>query len=407
MNKTLLILKHEFQKTVKTRSFVLLTIAFPLLAFLAISGFQIFGGEDGGDPGEVEITNVGYVDNIGLISGYTSQYSVELLSYESEEAAKEALLAAEIDEYIVIPDNYLETGLLSRYTLERELEPPGNVYHSLRSFMINNLLEGKTTSEVKDRTIYPVNLISTTLDKTGNIAEEQGGLSSFILPYAFGLLLIMAIFTSSGYMLQGLSEEKENRIMEILLSSVSTRELITGKVLGLGAAGLLQIIFWLISARFIINFGSSTIGGVLSEIQITPELMALSVIYFILGYLLFAILMAGAGAIASTAREGQQMSVIFSLMAAAPFWLAPVIIENPNGALAQVFTFIPFSAPVTVMMRTGVTDVPLWQVIISIALLAVTIFGALWVAAKVFRVFLLMYGKTPKLGEIIRYLRSA
>lgn len=405
MNKTLLILKHEFQKTVRTKSFIILTIAFPLLAFLAISGFQIFSGE--GEPSEIEVTSMGYVDNLGIMSGYTSQYDVELTPYVSEDAAKEALLDKDIDEYVVIPTDYVETGLVLRYTLERELEPPSNVYQSLRAFLVNNLLEGKTTAEIADRALYPLNLASVTLDETGEIAEEQGGLSGFIIPYAFGILLIMAIFSSSGYMLQGLSEEKENRIMEILLSSVSTRELITGKVLGLGAAGLLQIIFWLVSAQFLINFGSSTIGGILSEIKLTPELVTLSVIYFILGYLLFAIIMAGAGAIASTAREGQQMSVIFTLTAVVPFWLAPVIIENPNGVVAQVLTFIPFSAPVAVMMRTGMADVPLWQIIISIALLIGTIIGSLWIAAKVFRIFLLMYGKTPKMSEILRYLKNA
>ncbi|GAH57167.1 unnamed protein product, partial [marine sediment metagenome] len=131
----------------------------------------------------------------------------------------------------------------------------------------------------------------------------------------FGFLLIMAIFSSSGYLLQGLGEEKENRIMEILLSSVSPRQLLTGKVLGLGAAGLVQVVIWLLSIVFLVQLASTTIGGVLSTLQIPGNLLVLGIVYFILGYLLFAVLMAGIGAIGATARESQQMSMLILMPA--------------------------------------------------------------------------------------------
>ena len=161
------------------------------------------------------------------------------------------------------------------------------------------------------RVQYPLSLNSITLDESGQVAAEQGGFSAFIVPYIFSLLLIMAIFTSSGFLMQGLGEEKENRVMEILLSSVSPRQLITGKVIGLGTAGLLQILVWLVSARFLAEMASSSIGGLLSNLQIPADFLILSLVYFVLGYLLFAIAMAGAGSIGSTARESQQLGMIF------------------------------------------------------------------------------------------------
>ena len=248
---------------------------------------------------------------------------------------------------------------------------------------------------------------STTLDSSGQVAEEQGGFTAFIVPYIFSILLIMSIFTSSGYIVQGLGEEKENRIMEVLLSSVSPRQLITGKVLGLGSAGLIQIVIWLVSARFIAGMASSTIGGMLSSLQVTTEFLVISLIYFVLGYFLFAIIMAGAGSIGATARESQQLSVMFTLAAVAPLWFAVAITENPDGAISQALTMFPLTAPVTVMLRMGLGDIPVWQYAVSMGLMVLTIIGLLFLVAKIFRVFLLMYGKTPKMGEIIRYLRQA
>ena len=217
----------------------------------------------------------------------------------------------------------------------------------------------------------------------------------------------MSIFTSSGFLLQGLGEEKENRIIEILLSSVSARQLLTGKVLGLGAAGLVQMLVWLLSARWLAGMASTTIGGLLSTLQIPGNLLVLGIVYFILGYLLFAVLMAGVGSISTTSREGQQLSTIFTMIGVIPFMLAPFIMENPNHVVTQALTLFPITAPITIMIRLGLADIPVWELAVSITLLVASIIGALLLAAKVFRTFLLMYGKGPGFGEIIRSLRKA
>ncbi len=405
MNKTLIILKHEFSKTLKRRSFIIMTVAFPLIALLAIVGFQVI--QDMGGPPVAEVIEIGYVDQVGGFDDYTSQLDVTLVPQVNEDKATKSLLAGDIDQYFIIPQDYLTSGVVTRYTLERELEPPDAVWQAIKNFLVSNLLTEETDSQVVERVQYPLALNSITLDESGQVSPEQGGFSAFIVPYIFSILLIMAIFTSSGFLLQGLGEEKENRVMEILLSSVSPRQLITGKVFGLGAAGLLQILVWLISARFLAGMASSTIGGMLSSLQIPADFLVLGVIYFILGYLLFAVVMAGAGSIGATARESQQLSMVFILPAVIPFWMVAFIMENPNNVIAQVLTIFPFTAPITVMLRMGLTDIPIWQLAVSMILMVATILGLLVLAAKIFRTFLLMHGKTPKLGEIIRYLRQA
>jgi ABC-2 type transport system permease protein len=216
----------------------------------------------------------------------------------------------------------------------------------------------------------------------------------------------MSIFTASGFLLQGLSEEKENRVMEVLLSSVSPRQLITGKVLGLGAAGLVQIALWLVSFRLLLPFASSSIGGLFSTLQFPPSIIILSLIYFILGYLLYAILMAGVGAIAPTVQMGQQMSAIFSMMSAIPFVFMVFIIENGDHIVNIILSLFPLTAPLTVMMRLG-QGIPVWEIIASIVLLGLTIWGCLALSARIFRTFLLMYGKTPSFKDVMRSLRQA
>jgi ABC-2 type transport system permease protein len=298
--------------------------------------------------------------------------------------------------------------VISRYTLEKELEPAGETRWAMKSFLLSNLLEGQTSPEIAERVKAPLGLDSIRLDETGQVAIDQGGFGAFIAPFLFGVLLIMSIFSSSGYLLGGLGEEKENRIMEILLSSVSARQLLAGKVLGLGAAGLVQIVVWLLSSVFLIQLASTTFGGEFSKIQVPNNMLLLGIVYFILGYLFFAVLMAGIGAIGATARESQQLSALIIIPAILPYYVFMLFLRNDvDHVIGTILTMIPFSAPITVFIRLGISEIPTWELALSISLLIMGIIGGLWLAAKAFRVFLLMYGKTPKLGEIVRSLRSA
>jgi ABC-2 type transport system permease protein len=218
---------------------------------------------------------------------------------------------------------------------------------------------------------------------------------------------MMAIFTSSGYLLQGLGEEKENRVMEILLSSISPKQLLAGKVLGLGAAGLVQIIVWLVSANFLMKMASATWGNVIGSLQPPPEFLILGIVYFILGYLLVAVLMAGVGSISATAREGQQMSAFFIIPVLIPIYFLALIMEHPENIVVKILTFIPITAPITVIVRLGLSEIPLWELLVSIGILILSIWGCFVLCTKLFRTYLLMYGKRPDLKEIVRNFKNA
>ena len=406
MSKTILILRHEFLTLIKRKGFIFMTLIFPMIALIAIGIYQIIQGA--GEQGPTDIETIGYVDNAGIFNNYTQFDQYELIRYTTPEGATNALLDSEIDEYIVIPSDYIATGVIERYTQRKDLEPGAETWAVIKDFLMSNLLEGRASEEIQFRIKYPLSFHTVILDETGQVTDAQSGFATFILPALFGFLLIMAIGSSSGYLLQGLGEEKENRIIEILLSSVSARQLLIGKVLGLGAAGLLQIMIWLISAVFLMRLASTTIGGEFSLIQIPDNFIILGVVYFILGYLFFAVIEAGIGAISPTTKESQQMTVALILPAILPFYVFIFFLrDNTDHFIGTILTLIPITSPMMVFIRLGMSEIPVWELLLSIAFLIAGIMGGLWLAAKAFRVFLLMYGKTPKLGEILRLLKEA
>lgn len=404
MKKTFLIFKHEFLYTIKRTGFIILTLALPVLALLGIAVSIIISGAV--KPAE-SMTKIGYVDEVGGFDQFTIQGNLTLVLFNTKEVATQALINKDITEYFVIPSDFISTGIVKRYIIQREVTPPPATTIAIKNFLSSNLLINKVPASTIDFVEAPLNLVTTTLTSTGTVASEQGGYLNLIVPGIFGILLALSLSFSSAYILQGLGEEKENRLMEVLLSSVSTRQLISGKVLGIGAAGLVQMIVWVISIPLLLRLASSSIGGIISMIQIPANLLVLGIVYFILGYLLYAVLSASVAAVTATVREAQGLAAIYTLFAVAPFWFYSLLMLFPNNPIWVVFSIFPFSAPVLVMLRMGMTGVPVWQLITSITVLVLSIIGGLWLAARLLRTYILMYGKRPRLGEIIRNLRRS
>jgi len=369
MNKTLLIFRHEFRHTIKRTGFIILTLAPPLLILLGIGVYHIVSGIT---KPPAEVTKIGYVGEAGVFDQFITQGNITLVPFDTTEAATEALISEDIKEYFIIPSDFIATGVIRRYTTQRELNPPGATTEAIKDFISSNLLSGKVPATTVTRVEEPLNFITTTLTATGTVAPQQGGFANLVIPGVFGALLAASLIFSSTYLLQGLGAEKENRLMEILLSSVSPRQLITGKVLGIGAAGLVQVAVWVAATPLLLNLASSSIGGFISTIHIPAGLLALAVVYFVLGYLLFAVLSVGVAAVSSSVREAQTLASIFTLWAIAPFWLLSLIMAFPNSPAWVVLSIFPFSAPVLVILRLGLIGVPGWQLAASIACLLYT-----------------------------------
>ncbi len=404
MNKTFIILKHEFRKTLRSTSFILLTLSLPLLAILGVGIYQ--GVHHWYHPAAPQEKKIGYVDQTGVFGSYTSQPGVLFVLYPDEEQAKDALLTKDVKEYFVIPPDYLSSGLIIRYTMAREVEPPTKTTGQITDFLLSNLLAGEVSPQVMERAKAPLQLASIRLDKTGEIAPGQDVVSSYFVPIIFATLFIISIMVSSGILFQSVTEEKENRVIEILLSSVSSGQLMVGKVLGLGAAGLIQIAIWFITFIIFSRVAPGIIPA-LDSLSVPASLIGWGLLYFVLGYLLLAALYAGLGSIGATAKEGQGWSTIFTLPAICPIWFNYFLINNPEGTVSRFFTFFPLTSPVASMMRLALHAISAWEIALSLIILIGSIALTMWFASKIFRVFLLMYGKRPALREIIRYVREA
>jgi ABC-2 type transport system permease protein len=190
-----------------------------------------------------------------------------------------------------------------------------------------------------------------------------------------------------------------------LATSINGRDL---EQMFVAAVGLVQIIIWLLSSVVLVRLASSTVGGEFASIRISGNLFILGIVYFILGYLFFAVLQAAIGAIGVNVKESQQMTVALILPAVLPIYLFIFFLrDNPDHVIGTVLTMIPVTAPTTVFIRLGISEIPAWELVVSIVLPVAGIIGGVVLAAKIFRTFLLMYGKTPRIGEVIRTLRKA
>ena len=421
MNKSLMIAKYEFLKTVKKKEFVLMTLGFPLFFILIMLVPLILAGTS-----SPEDLNLGYIDKSNSfefpdeitvrgsmifsngIPGVTNNQEldgtnneknpiIKFTQYSDVAKAKQDLGSGTLSGYLIIPEDYIKTGIVESYVIGKLTDIPKK---ELSELMVNNLLKDKVDEETLQRVKDPITFKQFSVETTGEVSEKglSDLLEDFALPYLTGILLLISIFTSSGYLLQSVAEEKESRIIEILLSSVTPIEMLTGKIVGLGSVGLLQIAIWL-------SVGFAGLIYVFA-ISINPFLLVLSLAYFILGFLLFASMMGAVGAISGSMRESQQLIPIFTFPAVAPILFMQVLITEPEGTLSMFFSMFPLTSPVAMLIRMGVSDVPLYQIAVSLIILMVSVYFVIIISARLFRVGLLMYGKRPAIGEIIRYMKT-
>ena len=217
------------------------------------------------------------------------------------------------------------------------------------------------------------------------------------------MLLYVLILTSASLMMTSVAKEKENRVMEILISSVKPRQILTGKILGLGLVGLLQTVVWMGAGFAMLRLGGSTLN-IPANLQLPTELLIWSIVFFLLGYLLYASIMAGVGALVPNIKEATQATIIIVLPLLVPLMMISMLIETPNATLPVVLSLIPFSAPVTILTRMAVTPVPLWQILTAIALLIGTIVILIRAVAGMFRAQILLTGQKFSLGLYLRTL---
>ena len=416
-SKTWLVARHEFAVTIGRLGFRIFAAAVPALAVLVLVGTGIFqavrgGDEPSGNPDErsAEVTLVGYVDlSTGedgqpLFTSFREQDGVAFVPYADEGAGRAALQAEAITALYVFPRDFLETGAVVRVRMADGGGGAGAA--ALRRFVLSNLVAGEVSERELERIIRPYSVATIELSESGAPVEAESDGADFLFSFGAGMLLIVSVLTAAGYLLQGLSEEKENRIMEVLLSSLKPEQLMFGKLLGLGAAGLLQMTIWTSSLVVFLLVLNRVVDVPVELSAPSAEAVAVALAYFLLGYAFLGTIQAALGVVTTSQKEANNIAAFVVLPAVSPMWFLAVLIEHPDGTLARVLSLVPFTAPLTGLIRFGADGVGAAEVALSLGVLAAFTALAVVLTARLFRAYLLMYGQRPRIGHILRTLWS-
>jgi ABC-2 type transport system permease protein len=235
--------------------------------------------------------------------------------------------------------------------------------------------------------------------------EDQG--AAMIFSIIMLMILYMSILLWGQAVMTSVIEEKTSRVVEVMAAGVSPTTLLAGKLLGVGAAGLTQFLVWAISLFGVSAFAAGAAMGSFSMPEVTPLMLVSFVLFFLLGFLFYAALYASIGAAVNTVQEAQSLAFPVLLPIILAMVCFPAVLEAPDGVLAVTMSMIPGMSPLIMFLRIVVLTPPLWQIALSIALLALGILGVVWVAARVYRVGILMYGKKPTFPELVKWVRHA
>ena len=438
---------HEFWFTVKQKSYYLITLGMPLIILGYMGMFAVIALLAA--PGEIEKREqaIGLVDELGLLTqndgplaaaedGIVFEFNTGVDKERKEiqesrlqeiidagaladffetkkiilltdlEAAKQAIENETVRQVTVIPTDYMASGEFNVYVRKSELLDTGAGTGWLSELIENEILK---TTELDENSVARIKTRASSVEfEIGESGEFEkvdkiAKMFSLGIPMAVAGLLLLALSMNSGRLLTSIAEEKENKVMEIIISSVSADDLLFGKVIGIICAGLLQIAIWMAMVSVIPTLSMIALSEMIDyELRIMP--LVYSSVLMILGFIFYGCLLAGFGSMGSTHKDVQQLAAIPSLLACIPFMFATVLLGSPNGIIARIMSVIPFFSPIAMTFRLGVTDVPLWDVGVTILILLISIFLAVKFSARLFRAGVLMQGKRPGLKVIWKVL---
>jgi ABC-2 type transport system permease protein len=405
MNKIILVLKNEFVSIVFRRSFLIVLFILPLVSFVI---FMVIS-EVREEPGESPVSEFfasapepeveGYIDHSGLVEVLPDGYETRLQPFVSETAAEEAMAAGEIDGYYIIQWDYLESGQVVYVRPD---------YNPLMGMMQSEVIEFILTYNLLEQDEILASMMETPFVLEVSYLDEQpqrdpDHVLTFFLPYLVTFLFYIVIFGSASLMLSSITNEKSTRVLEIIMTSITPIEMLTGKIIALGLAGLLQTIVWSSSGFAMLRLSGRSFD-LPESFQLDPLILAWGIVFFLLGYALYASLMAGVGALVPDMREASQATIVLLIPLIIPLMLVSVLIQKPNSTLPVVLSLFPFTSPVAMMTRLASANVPFWQPLLAAVLLLVMAYLVIRSVAGMFRTQILLSGQSFKLKVLFRAL---
>ncbi|NIM92874.1 MAG: ABC transporter permease [Anaerolineales bacterium] len=416
MKKTFLVLRYEILTNLRRPSFLLITFGLPLLGLLVFTVVTIVRNNRTADPSAAEPSEQtdllveGFVDQSGLITVIPEDLPPGiLLSYADEDAAYDALENGDITAYYIVPEEYVENGEFIYVRPNYSPLSSGGQEWMMRWTLLYNLVGGDI--EFASRIWNPMDLEVTNISpqpehdryssedcsKPGYTCESNPVIR--MLPMFIVVLFMIFLSAGSGILLRNVSTEKQNRMMEILILSVNPRQMLGGKMIGLGLVTLVQLVVWVSTGYLILTMGGDTLN-LPEEFSLPFSLVIWTIVFFLLGYALYASLMAGAGALVPRVKDIQQATWVLMLpiMLSYFFAVTPIGQNDPNSALVTGLSLFPLTAPIIMIMRLTITEVPLWQLAIAIVALVVGTTLTIRSVARMFHAQTLLSGQpfSPK-----------
>jgi ABC-2 type transport system permease protein len=394
MNKTFLVALQEYRQHVFNRRFLLGLMSVPLVVVLMVGLILLIVSMQN------NTTPLGYVDHAGFLSDplpapapEPPDKPVPMVPYANESQADSALRTGQIQAYYVVPEDYLSAGKLSVVYFTAVKAPARIQFYD---FLTANLLRD-TDPAIAERLVEGSEVTVQSAD--GKRSVSTGDWFIVIFPMIVALGFIIAMFSTGGYLMQAVVDEKENRTMEVIITSVSPDQFMAGKIIGDIAVGLTQIVVWGLFIAIGVLVGRDSLDF-LRGVQVSSQTILLIVVIIFPSFVMVAALMATIGATVTEAREGQQMTGLLGMPIWIPYMLMYTLMNNPNSPIAILLSMIPLTAPLTILVRDGVTLLPAWQIALSAAVQILAAIGSIWLAGRAFRLGMLRYGKRLKWHEI-------
>lgn len=428
-SKINIIIQHEYLSKIKTKGFIISTFLTPLVMVLIIliPGIITYFSM----TSETELLNkIAIIDNSKTeLSKSIIKSHPELYTYttSSEKELKKDILDNKLDGFLVLPDSLLTVGIIKLVTNESiGLKTIENIESTINSAVKDERLHFYgITNETIDEINKSIKIDASKITKQGNVEQDNSEINS-IIGYILGFIMYGLMLTYGNQVMQGVIEEKSNRIIEILSSSVKPFHIMLGKVIGIGAIGLTQIIIWLVVIGVAVLFASNLImpsdimqpdemaalgnenitSDILSDINISIGLMISFVLYFLAGYFLYATLFAAIGSTVDSAQDANYLSTIVVLLIAVPILIIQHIVLEPESLLSTILSLIPLFSPILMPVRISIISIPLWQIIISYILLIITFILFLKLGSKIYRLEILRHGTKVTFKKLIQWIKA-
>jgi ABC-2 type transport system permease protein len=437
--KSMIVLKHEFMQKVKSKGYIIFTFLGPILLSLLFLIPAILMNVDTGDERRIVV-----IDSTGKFESYfanahpaptkkpedvddvlnekqkpeqlknnpiDADITIQVLPVTTSiDLLRQQVQQDSLSGYLVIPANALADTGASRATIRMRNTNDFSAINEIEGVYAEALRNEKLKVKGVDPQIledidHLANLQTYKISDEGETSDKGG---TFIAGYLTGFLMYMGLLIYGAMILRSVIEEKSNRVIEVMVSSVKPYDLLVGKVLGISAAAVLQMSVWAAMMALLatvgVNMASSMTGSAI-PVNIPPHLFIYFVVFYVLGFLIYATLYAALGATADQESDVQQASLPITLLVVIPILLMTSVIQAPSSTMSAVLSMVPFFAPILMMGRVFSETPPFWEIALSMAIMIATFFAVLWVAARIYRTGILMYGKRFSVKEIVKWIR--